>query len=94
MDKPAPFSQPQITGKPTDSQTVQLVVPGMGSNHCSGLITASIERLPGIININTNIANHRVTVKFDAGQLSDGEIRVTKQAKKGIKHRRNYQKRH
>ena len=75
MDKPAPFSQPQITGKPTDSQTVQLVVPGMGSNHCSGLITASIERLPGIININTNIANHRVTVKFDAGQLSDGDIR-------------------
>lgn len=75
MDTPAPVSQPQSTETPTDSQRVQLVVPGMGSNHCAGLITASIERLPGVINLNTNIANHRVTVEFDSGQVSDGDIR-------------------
>ena len=46
----------------------------MGSNHCAGLITASINRLSGIINISTNIANHRVTVEFDPNQLSDKNI--------------------
>lgn len=75
MDKPAPVPQPKTAGTPTDSRRVKLAVPGMGSNHCAGLITASIERLPGIINLNTNIANHRVTVEFDPGQLGDGDIR-------------------
>lgn len=56
-------------------QKVQLLVPGMGSNHCAGLITTSIERLPGISALHTNIANHRVTVKYDPQQLSDNEIR-------------------
>ncbi|MAK65382.1 MAG: heavy metal translocating P-type ATPase [Methylophaga sp.] len=46
----------------------------MGSNHCAGLITASINRLSGIINISTNIANHHVTVEFDPNQLSDKNI--------------------
>lgn len=75
MDKPAPFSQSRKSlVRQTDSRMVQLVVRGMGSNHCAGLITAAVERLPGIININTNNANHRVTVGFDPGQLSDGDI--------------------
>lgn len=47
----------------------------MGSNHCAGLITTSVERLPGIINLNTNIANHRVEVEFDANLTSDNQIR-------------------
>nr|WP_330408666.1 heavy metal translocating P-type ATPase [Abyssibacter profundi] len=57
------------------SKSVQLIVPGMGSNHCAGLITTSVERLPGIINLTTNIANHRVEVEFDANLTSDNQIR-------------------
>ncbi|MBJ55845.1 MAG: heavy metal translocating P-type ATPase, partial [Gammaproteobacteria bacterium] len=47
----------------------------MGSNHCAGLITTSVERLPGIISLTTNIANHRVQVEFDAKLTSDNQIR-------------------
>ena len=75
MDKHALSSQPQTPDTSIDGEVVQFMVPGMGSNHCSGLITASVERLSGIVDINTNIANHRVTVKFDPGQISDEDIR-------------------
>ena len=70
MDTPRTASQP--TEKP---EAIQIVVPGMGSNHCAGLITASIERLPGISALTTNIANHRVSVEFDASHTSGEEIR-------------------
>jgi P-type Cu+ transporter len=40
----------------------QLVVPGMGSDHCAGIIRTTLQRLDGIGDITTNIANHRVTV--------------------------------
>ena len=46
-----------------------LIVPGMGSNHCSGLVTTSLERLEGISDIKTNIANHHVEVMFDPALL-------------------------
>ena len=70
MDTPRTASQP--TEKP---EAIQIMVPGMGSNHCAGLITASIERLPGISALTTNIANHRVSVEFDASHTSGEEIR-------------------
>ncbi|QOC23940.1 copper-translocating P-type ATPase [Wenzhouxiangella sp. AB-CW3] len=41
----------------------RLVVPGMGSDHCAGIVRSSIERLDGIESIRTNISNHRVQVK-------------------------------
>ncbi|PAU80897.1 heavy metal translocating P-type ATPase [Halovibrio salipaludis] len=41
---------------------VELSVPGMGSNHCAGIVSSSIERLAGIEAVSTNIANHRVVV--------------------------------
>ncbi|QDH71778.1 heavy metal translocating P-type ATPase [Lysobacter alkalisoli] len=47
----------------------------MGSDHCAGLIATSVERLPGIFSLNTNVANHHVTVEFDSGRLGDGDIR-------------------
>jgi Cu+-exporting ATPase len=48
---------------------VRLSVPDMGSDHCAGLVAASIRRLPGIVEVGTNIASHRVTVRFDADKV-------------------------
>lgn len=44
------------------SLVIKLTVPGMGSDHCAGIVRTSLQRLPGIANIHTNISNHRVTV--------------------------------
>ena len=77
-ENPEKFSidTPRTTSQPTEKpEAIQIVVPGMGSNHCAGLITASIERLPGISALTTNIANHRVSVEFDASHTSGEEIR-------------------
>lgn len=74
MDHRTTFSPSKSVNRPM-SKSAQLIVPGMGSNHCAGLIAASVKRLPGIINLNTNIANHRVTVEFDPDQLRDDDIR-------------------
>jgi P-type Cu+ transporter len=49
---------------------LELTVPGMGSDHCAGLVSDSIRRLPGIVGISTNVANHRVSVRFDPGQTN------------------------
>lgn len=54
---------------------IRIVVPGMGSNHCAGLVANSIERLPGIVNINTNISNHRVDVSFLVEQTDIATIK-------------------
>ena len=51
--------------EPPAEQTARLVVPGMGSDHCAGLVSTSLKRLDGVVDIGTNIANHRVTVRFD-----------------------------
>lgn len=53
-----------------------LVVPGMGSNHCSGLVKTSLERLAGVIEIRTNIANHHVEVDYDPGQLQVSDLKM------------------
>jgi Cu+-exporting ATPase len=47
-----------------ETHELRLTVPGMGSDHCAGIISESIHRLPGIQNVGTNIANHRVTVNY------------------------------
>ncbi|MEQ8388906.1 MAG: heavy metal translocating P-type ATPase [Alphaproteobacteria bacterium] len=54
---------------------IRLTVPGMGSDHCAGIVSESIHRLSGISEIGTNIANHRVTVRFDPAQASADTIR-------------------
>jgi len=40
----------------------KLTVPGMGSDHCAGIVRQTLNRLDGISEIHTNIANHRVEV--------------------------------
>jgi Cu+-exporting ATPase len=58
------------------SNTVELTVPGMGSDHCAGLVRRSIERLAGIAGIRTNIANHVVSVDFQADKADEDEIKA------------------
>lgn len=52
-----------------------LTIPGMGSDHCAGIVTQSIRRLPGIDEVKTNIAAHRANVRFDPAQTSPDAIR-------------------
>jgi Cu+-exporting ATPase len=58
------------------SNTVELTVPGMGSDHCAGLVRRSIERLAGIARIRTNIANHMVSVDFEADKATAEQIKA------------------
>jgi P-type Cu+ transporter len=57
------------------AREVRLIVPGMGSDHCAGIVSGSIRRLPGIAQVGTSIANHRVSVRFDASATSAEAIR-------------------
>lgn len=54
---------------------VRLIVPGMGSDHCAGIVSESIRRLPGIADVSTSIASHRVRVRFDGTQIDAQAIR-------------------
>ena len=60
-----------------DGTTIKLVAPGMGSDHCAGIVRASIERLEGIDGIRTNIADHRVTITTTAGGPDGETLRAT-----------------
>ncbi|AYF34881.1 heavy metal translocating P-type ATPase [Vreelandella alkaliphila] len=44
------------------SNTIILTVPGMGSDHCAGIVRKTLGRLDGVDEIKTNIASHRVSV--------------------------------
>ena len=51
----------------TRSRTITLTVPGMGSDHCAGIVRKTLERLDGVSEIQTNIANHHVSVTVEEG---------------------------
>jgi P-type Cu+ transporter len=51
---------------------LRLTVPGMGSDHCAGLVSESVRRLPGIRNLKTDIANTLLTVELEPGVGIDG----------------------
>ena len=58
------------------AREVRLTVPGMGSDHCAGIVSDSVRRLPGIEKLDTNIGNHRVRVSFDAGKTDAQAMRA------------------
>lgn len=49
-------------------QNAVLIVPGMGSDHCAGLVSQSLRRLRGVAELSTSIASHKVHIGFDADQ--------------------------
>jgi P-type Cu+ transporter len=55
--------------------TAEFTVPGMGSDHCAGLISTSLKRLPGVDQVYTNIANHRVTVAYEPEDIDAAGLR-------------------
>ncbi len=57
------------------TKEIRMTVPGMGSDHCAGIVRTSLERLEGVGEIHTNIGNHRVSVRFDAGRLKPDDLR-------------------
>jgi P-type Cu+ transporter len=58
----------------SNTKTARLIVPGMASDHCAGIVSASIKRLPGVAEVDTNLANHRVTVRFDPAAADPAAI--------------------
>jgi P-type Cu+ transporter len=54
----------------------RLIVPGMGSDHCAGIVKTSLKRLNGMGDISTNIAAHRVEVAYDSALLSLADLRT------------------
>jgi P-type Cu+ transporter len=56
-------------------QVASLVVPGMGSDHCAGLVSTSLQRLKGVSQVRTHIASHRVDVTYDPAQQDTATLR-------------------
>lgn len=56
-------------------QNTSFTVPGMGSDHCAGIVRKSLQRLDGIEKVETSIARHRVTVTFDASRAYAADLR-------------------
>ncbi|MFQ3786722.1 heavy metal translocating P-type ATPase [Halomonas sp. A29] len=50
-----------------NSSRIALTVPGMGSDHCAGIVRKTLERLDGVGEIQTNIASHRVSIEVERG---------------------------
>lgn len=59
---------------PRDQATATLIIPGMGSDHCAGIIRTSLQRLDGVRDIQTNIAAHRVRVTYQADALTQADL--------------------
>ena len=53
------------TAATSEQQQIVLTVPGMGSDHCAGIVSSSLRKLDGVATVSTNVANHRVTVTVD-----------------------------
>lgn len=43
--------------------TTEYTVKGMTCDHCAGSVTAEIQKIPGVTNINVEVATGRVTVE-------------------------------
>jgi P-type Cu+ transporter len=65
-----PTAAPKDGGKSGDDSagldSAGFHVPGMGSDHCAGIVSTSLRRLTGVDGVQTNVAAHKVTVRFDS----------------------------
>lgn len=59
-----------------EHQQAIFTVPGMGSDHCAGIVRQSLQRRPGVAGIDTSLARHRVTVRVDPSQSSAADLTV------------------
>ncbi len=66
---------PATTKTETQSQRARLTVPGMGSDHCGGIVKSTLQKLDGVQEVQTNIAAHRVEVDYDPARLDGDALR-------------------
>ncbi len=52
-----------------DIAEFELIVPGMGSDHCAGIVRKTLQRIESIEQIDTNIASHRVRIRSHDPEL-------------------------
>ncbi|OOC48014.1 heavy metal translocating P-type ATPase [Thioalkalivibrio versutus] len=62
--------------KPATAREAVVIVPGMGSDHCGGIVRSALEKTPGVTSVGTNIARHRVTVGYDPDQVDPQGLRA------------------
>ncbi|MCG8314373.1 MAG: heavy metal translocating P-type ATPase [Pseudomonadales bacterium] len=67
--------EPNVSEKGATLGQAVLIVPGMGSDHCAGLVKASLMRLDGVISTESNIALHKVNVRFDTRKQQLGDLK-------------------
>ncbi|MFD1698194.1 heavy metal translocating P-type ATPase [Halopseudomonas phragmitis] len=53
----------------------ELTVPGMGSDHCAGIVRQTLQRLEGVAEVRTNIASHHVSVSVRSGADDSQRLR-------------------
>lgn len=58
-------------------ENVTLNVQGMSCGHCVKAVESSVGELSGIQSVNVNLEEAKVTVAFDAAQLSVAQIKET-----------------
>ena len=68
-------SMTKDTGGKGTARTAHLIVPGMGSDHCAGIVSTSLKRLTGVSEVRTDIATHRVDVMFNPDRLDIGALK-------------------
>ena len=57
------------------TQIIELIVPGMGSNHCAGIVSKTLQRLEGVEGLDVNIARHQVRVRVKEGGPDQQQLR-------------------
>jgi P-type Cu+ transporter len=64
------------TGVASRSRGLQLVVSGMDCDHYADHLTRALKRLPGVLVVTTNLADHRVVVRFTPEKVDARMIRA------------------
>lgn len=58
-----------------DNSELSLTVPGMGSDHCAGIVSSALQGLDGVQEVQTNIADHQVRIVYVPDQVDAPRIR-------------------
>jgi P-type Cu+ transporter len=62
------------SGATSQARDLQIVVPAMDCDFCADHVSRSLRRLPGVMVVTTDVADHRVTVRFAPEKVDAGMI--------------------
>jgi P-type Cu+ transporter len=57
-------------------ESISFHVPGMGSDHCAGIVSTSLRRVAGVEDVQTNVAAHKATVRFDSAATDAAALKA------------------